>query len=177
MRGEGTSKLGLIRLGRERTSQLSTFASQSHLCKRSRIVLIFFSPNITSVNYVDYRPLSPPSSLSNMWTAPYVWRSMSKKRPPGHLRGPSLKLPVPGSLSQVATSLQPGVLSIESRTIISLGFTTFNWFVSFNGLTSFTRFSGSTCMTHDGACPCPFDRHASQGLSFRINFPAVAWVH
>lgn len=63
--GSEVSKLGLTRLGRERTSQLSTFASQSH-----------------------------------------VWRSMSKKRPPGHLRGPSLKLPVPGSLSQVATSLQ-----------------------------------------------------------------------
>ena len=42
MKGEGTSKLGLTRLGRERTSQLSTFASQSHLRKRSRNICDFF---------------------------------------------------------------------------------------------------------------------------------------
>jgi len=81
--GSEVCKLGLTRLGRERTLQLSTFASQSHLREKKRKYLQLFGTNFS-----------------------HVWRSISKKRPPGHLRGPSLKLPVPGSLSQVATTLQ-----------------------------------------------------------------------
>ena len=86
-------KLGLTRLGRERRWQLSTLASQSHLGKGSRKYLQLC--------------LGPKCC--------YVCRSMSKKRPPGHFRGPSLKLPVPGSLSQVATSLCRDYVQIDQN--------------------------------------------------------------
>ena len=86
-------KLGLTRLGRERRWQLSTLASQSHLGKRSRKYLQLC--------------LGPKCC--------YVCRSMSKKRPPGHFRGPSLKLPVPGSLSHVATSLCRDYVQIDQN--------------------------------------------------------------
>ena len=46
---------------------------------------------------------------------------MSKKRPPGHLSGPSLKLPVPGSLSQVATSLQDREIFQNLVLLLSIG--------------------------------------------------------
>ena len=81
---ETTCKFGLTRLGRERTSQLLTLASQSHLQVREESKVL-----------EDFRQRR----------FSHVCRSMSKKRPPGHLRGPSLKLPVPGSRSQVTTSL------------------------------------------------------------------------
>ena len=72
---------------------MSTLASQSHLGKRSRKYLQLC--------------LGPKCC--------YVCRSMSKKRPPGHFRGPSLKLPVPGSLSHVATSLCRDCVQIDQN--------------------------------------------------------------
>ena len=55
MRGKDTCKLGLTRLGRERTLQLSTFASQSHLREKKRKYLQLFGTNFFSRLALDIK--------------------------------------------------------------------------------------------------------------------------